>query len=88
LLSVIKNNSSINRTICQLKFEQTGNKPGTESNRGTSPIFGDDEIMMTQIRGYISTGRPVGDKGFEVRVEGLLGRILMAKPMGRPKKIQ
>ncbi|MFH1897772.1 MAG: hypothetical protein ABH886_05980 [Candidatus Desantisbacteria bacterium] len=44
--------------------------------------------MMMQIRGYTSTGRPAGDEDFGVRLEGLLGRILMAKPIGRPKKIQ
>ncbi|MBU0899935.1 transposase [bacterium] len=48
----------------------------------------DDEIMITQIRRCSSTGRPAGDKNFGIRLEGLLGRILMAKPIGRPKKVQ
>ncbi|MFH1963567.1 MAG: hypothetical protein ABIJ30_11985 [bacterium] len=42
--------------------------------------------MLTQIRRCSSTGRPAGDKNFGIGLEGLLGRILMAKPIGRPKK--
>lgn len=46
----------------------------------------DEEVTLKQIRSATSTGRPVGSESFVMRVEELLGRVLRAKPVGRPRE--
>jgi putative transposase len=46
----------------------------------------EEETILEQIRGCTSTGRPAGSDSFIIKLEGLLGRRLRPKPIGRPKR--
>ena len=47
---------------------------------------GDDEQDLTALRTATRTGRPAGDDTFIRRLEHLCGKVLRARPRGRPKK--
>ena len=46
----------------------------------------DDAEMMLSLRARTRTGRPAGNARFIARVERMLGRVLRAKRVGRPRK--
>jgi hypothetical protein len=46
----------------------------------------EDETMIKNIRTNTKTGRACGDEYFLKKIEGLLGRRLIALPKGRPRK--
>ena len=45
----------------------------------------DDPVMMLELRAKTQTGRPAGNARFIARVERILGRVLRAKEVGRPR---
>ncbi len=49
-------------------------------------LRGEDRKMVTFIRKATSTGRPAGGEGFIKRLEKELGRHILPKKAGRPKK--
>ena len=49
---------------------------------------GDDAEILETLRLHTRTGRPAGDRGFVTGIEALVGRVLLAKPIGRPRKGQ
>ncbi len=44
------------------------------------------EEELIELRGHVSTGRPLGDETFLDRLESLVGRVLKPQKGGRPKK--
>jgi hypothetical protein len=46
----------------------------------------DGEEDLAALRRQTRNGRPLGAEAFVQRLEDLAGRILAAKPVGRPKK--
>jgi hypothetical protein len=44
------------------------------------------EEELKELRGHVSTGRPLGDETFLDRLEGLVRRVLKPQKGGRPKK--
>ncbi len=42
--------------------------------------------MTTRLRQCTHTGRPAGGSSFIARLEALVGRVLRAKKVGRPRK--
>ncbi|MFH1562693.1 MAG: transposase [Nitrospirota bacterium] len=46
----------------------------------------EEERIVKQIRSCTATGRPAGSESFVVRLEELLGRVLIPKSRGRPRK--
>jgi putative transposase len=45
-----------------------------------------DREAIRRVRACLKTGRPAGEKEFVLKIEGILGRRLQAKPRGRPRK--
>jgi putative transposase len=45
-----------------------------------------DELILERTWRSLKTGRPAGDKGFILSLEGIMGKRLMALPRGRPRK--
>ena len=45
----------------------------------------DEQQIAARLRRCTQTGRPAGGAGFLTRLEALLGRVLRAKKVGRPK---
>jgi hypothetical protein len=46
----------------------------------------EDKTEVEDIRQATRTGRPCGDEAFGKKIEGVVGRRLMALPHRRPKK--
>jgi putative transposase len=46
----------------------------------------EDEVIIERLRRCTSTGRPMGSASFVKEIEGLLGRVLVPHPIGRPRK--
>jgi hypothetical protein len=46
----------------------------------------EDEKFQAAMRRHEATGRPMGDKTFLATLESLLGRPLLPKQRGRPRK--
>ena len=46
----------------------------------------DDKVIIERLRRCTSTGRPMGSASFVKKIEGLLGRVLVPQPIGRPRK--
>jgi putative transposase len=46
----------------------------------------DDAEELAAVRKHSATGRPLGDDHYVAEIEALLGRTLMPRPPGRPRK--
>ena len=47
---------------------------------------GQERAELEAIRKSTQTGRPMGDEAFVAKIEGRTGRMLRARPVGRPRK--
>ena len=47
---------------------------------------GQERAELDAIRKSTQTGRPMGDEAFVAKIEGQTGRMLRARPVGRPRK--
>lgn len=68
------------------KFEETLSELFEEKDRKEYSIFLGVEGGEEEVRKATSTGRPFGDLSFYERLEKLLGRNLLPKKGGRPRK--
>jgi len=61
-------------------------RPAEESEWATWLEGADDAQVLERLRSRTRTGRPVGSEAFVEKLEGIVGRVLRARKVGRPRK--